>query len=101
MNACRNRLTTALRAYRRRKSRHAYSLNENISLPTDQIVGIMDEFLDRLHNHECVERIVAALNERERRIVGMRFQENMSFKEIAGQEHSTVAAIKAVVARFL
>lgn len=99
MNACRNRLTTALRTYYRRKSWHAYSLNENISLPTGQIVGIMHEFFDQLHNHECAERIVAALNERERRIVGMRFQENMSFKEIAEQEHSTVAAIKAVLAR--
>ncbi len=99
MNTCRKRLTTALRTYRRRKSRHAYSLNENISLPTGQIVDIIDEFFDQLHNHECVERIVAALNERESRIVDMRFKQNMSFREIAEKEHSTVAAIKAVLAR--
>ena len=50
---------------------------------------------------EDADRILSALNNRERRIADMRFRKNMSYKDIAKQEHSTIGAVKAVIARIV
>lgn len=100
MNTCQNRFSTALRKYRRRFKRHAYSLDDNayyesFAISSDNI----QEFLEQLMKCEDADRILSALNNRERRIADMRFRKNMSYKDIAKQEHSTIGAVKAVIAR--
>lgn len=102
MNTCQNRFSTALRKYRRRLKRHAYSLDddahyESIAVSNDNI----QEFLEQLMKCEEVDRILSSLNNRERRIADMRFRKNMSYKDIARQENSTIGAIKAVIARIV
>lgn len=93
-------ISTALRKYRRRFKRHAYSLDDNayyesFAISSDNI----QEFLEQLMKCEDADRILSALNNRERRIADMRFRKNMSYKDIAKQEHSTIGAVKAVIAR--
>lgn len=102
MNTCQNRLSTALRKYRRRFKRHAYSLDddayyESFAISSDNI----QEFLEQLMRCEEADRILSVLNNRERRIADMRFRKNMSYKDIAKQEHSTIGAVKAVIARIV
>lgn len=102
MNTCQNRIYTALKKYRRRFKHHAYSLDddahyESIAVSNDNI----QEFLEQLMKCEEVDRILSSLNNRERRIADMRFRKNMSYKDIARQENSTIGAIKAVIARIV
>lgn len=102
MVTCQKRLSTAIKTYRRRKKKHAYVLDEErFRLPDDQTAHLVDDCLDRIHNRECVDRILAVLNERERKIAELHFNQDMSFEEIAEQEHSTIGAVKAVLARLI
>ena len=95
-----NRLTTALRTYRRRMKKQM-SLDDDITftLPPEQIRDAMDEIVNRISNKELLDRILQALNERERDIVQRHFVLGESVNEIADAEHTTVGAVKAIIAR--
>lgn len=97
---CMNRLTTALRTYRRRMKKQM-SLDDdiNFTLPPEQIRDAMDEIVNRISNKELLDRILQALNERERDIVQRHFVLGESVNEIADAEHTTVGAVKAIIAR--
>lgn len=97
---CMNRLTTALRTYRRRMKKQM-SLDDdiNFTLPPEQIRDAMDEIVNRISNKELLDRILQALNDRERDIVQRHFVLGKSVNEIADAEHTTVGAVKAIIAR--
>lgn len=97
---CLNRLTTALRTYRRRMKKQL-SLDENsyFSLPPDQLHDAMDEIINQISNKELLDRVFQALNDRERDIVQHYFVLGETVNEIADAEHTTVGAIKAIIAR--
>lgn len=97
---CMYRLTTALRTYRRHMKKQM-SLDDdiNFTLPPEQIRDAMDEIVNRISNKELLDRILQALNERERDIVQRHFVLGESVNEIANAEHTTVGAIKAIIAR--
>lgn len=59
----------------------------------------MDEIVNRISNKELLDRILQALNERERDIVQRHFVLGESINEIADAEHTTVGAVKAIIAR--
>lgn len=98
--ACFNRLTTALRTYRRRKKRQT-SLDDEVSfvLPQEAIISSIDEFVNRLSNQELLERILTALNDREREVVQRHLIQGESLEDIAREKETTLGAMKAVLAR--
>ena len=77
------------------------SLDDDITftLPPEQIRDAMDEIVNRISNKELLDRILQALNERERDIVQRHFVLGETVNEIAEAENTTVGAIKAVIAR--
>lgn len=97
---CMNRLTTALRTYRRRMKKQM-SLDDDICfvLPPEQIQNAMDEIINQISNRELLDKILKALNDRERDIVQRHFVLGESVREIATADHTTVGAIKAIIAR--
>ena len=97
---CLNRLTTALRTYRRRMKKQV-SLDDdiNFTLPPEQIRDAVDEIVNRMSNQELLDRILAALNNRERDIVQRRFVLGESISDIADADNTTPGAIKAILAR--
>lgn len=97
---CKNRLGPALRKCRYRKRYHV-SLPEDDSLylSHDQISQAMDNIIDKIADQECIDRIFAALNNRERKLLDMRYQQGMSFEDIAAHENTTTGAVKGVLAR--
>ena len=98
--ACTNRLTTALRTYRRRKKRQT-SLDDEVSfvLPQEAIIASIDEFVYRLSNQELIERILVALNDREREVVQRHLIQGESLEDLAKEKETTLGAMKAVLAR--
>lgn len=96
---CMNRLRTALRTYRRRMKRQTSLDDANFSLPPDQIQNAVDEIVNRLSNQELLDRILTALNDRERDIVQRHFVLGESVGEIADADHTTAGAVKAIIAR--
>lgn len=98
--ACFNRLTTALRTYRRRKKRQT-SLDDEVSfvLPQEAIIASIDEFVNRLSNKELIERIMTALNDREREVVQRHLIQGESLEDLAKEKNTTPGAMKAVLAR--
>lgn len=67
---CYNRMTTAIKTYRRRK-KHQVSLENETAfvLPQEAIAASIDELVSRISNQELLDRIITALNEREREVV--------------------------------
>ena len=99
-DTCMHRLTTALRTYRRRKKRRIYVPDDTeLRLSAEQINDAIDAFLEQTHKRECIERLTAALNSREREILDKHLRQGLPFKEIAKQERTTVGAVKGVLAR--
>ena len=96
---CMNRLTTALRTYRRRMKRQTSLDDANFTLPPEQIQNAVDEIVNQLSNQELLDRILTALNDRERDIVQRHFMLGESVSEIADADHTTVGAVKAIIAR--
>lgn len=97
---CMNRLTTALRTYRRRMKKQLSLDDEvNFTLPPEQIRDAMDEIINRMSNKELLDRILQALNDRESDIVQRHFVLGETVNEIASADQTTVGAIKAVLVR--
>lgn len=97
---CMNRLTTALKTYRRRMKKQS-SLDDDISfiLPPDQVLDAVDEIVNRLSNQEMIDRILAALNDREREVVQRHLIQGESLEELAKENATSLGAMKAVLAR--
>lgn len=97
---CYNRMTTAIRTYRRRK-KHRVSLEDETTfvLPQEAIAASIDELVSRISNQELLDRIIAALNEREREVVHRHLILGESLDNIAKEKDSSVGAIKAILAR--
>ena len=97
---CMNRLTTALRTYRRRMKKQMSLDDEvNFTLPPEHIRDAMDEIINRMSNKELLDKILQALNDRERDIVQRHFVLGESVNAIAAAEQTTAGAIKAILAR--
>lgn len=100
MKTCFNRFSNARDKYRVRKRHNVHLPDDgNLRLPADQISLSLDEFCEKMFDRECLERISSTLNERERNILDMRYQQEMSFEDIAAHEHTTAGAVKGVLAR--
>lgn len=56
-------------------------------------------FLSKITNREIIDRLFAVFNDSERRILNAHIIEELSFEDIAAREHTTVGAVKAVLAR--
>ena len=86
-----NRLTTALRTYRRRMKKQMSLDDElNFTLPPEQISNAADEIINRMSNKELLDNILQALNDRERDIVQRHFVLGESVNEIAAAEQRRV-----------
>ena len=97
---CINRLTTALKTYRRRKKHHVpLELQTDLKLRPEQILDSINDFVNRVSNQELIERIFTALNSREREVAERYFIHGWSVEEIANHDQTTVGAVKAVLAR--
>ncbi len=98
---CRHRLVSALRTYRSRKKRYVGPLDDvRIISSPEHTLDAIDEYINHMDNKELANKILFLLNDRERRIVQKRYYQEFSPSEIADQEHMTVGAVKAVLARF-
>ncbi len=97
---CMNRLTTALKTYRRRMNRQS-SLDDEASftVPPEQIRDAVDDIVNRLSNQELIDRIMAALSAREREVVQRHLVQGESLVDIAKEKNTSVGAVKAVLAR--
>lgn len=97
---CMNRFKASLRKYRRYRKRFAaMEQSEVIRLSTKQTWDCISDFAASQENRELLETILLALNQREHDMVVRRFIKNKSFEEIAEEDHTTVSAVKAVLAR--
>ena len=97
---CRHRLTSALRTYRTRKKHHVGPFDDARIIGSPQhTIDIIEEFIDRMDDKALVDRVLSFLTDRERRIVQKRYYQDFSPSEIADQEHMTIGAVKAVLAR--
>lgn len=96
---CMNRLRAALKKYRRRQKHHVALSDEMLSLTPDMITNIADDLANSEYQKEVVDRILSALNEREKHIAEEHFIEGKSLDEIADNEATTTSAVKSVLAR--
>lgn len=96
---CMNRLRAALKKYRRRQKHHVALSDEMLSLTPDMITNIADDFANSEYQKEIVDRILSALNQRERHIAEEHFIIGKSLDEIANEQASTTGAVKSVIAR--
>ena len=100
MNVCHKRFTTALKTYRRRHARTKPLIDDTtLYLSPEQVLDATDVFLSKITNREIIDRLFAVFNDRERRILNAHIIEELSFEDIAAREHTTVGAVKAVLAR--
>ena len=100
MNVCHKRLTAALKAYHRRRGRMKPLVDASeLRLSPEQFLNAADIFLSKMTNREIIDRLLAVFNDRERRIFHAYIIEGLSFEDIAAYVHTTVGAVKAVLAR--
>lgn len=97
---CMNRLSTAVNTYRRRMKRQSSLDDETVfTLPPEQIRDAVDEVVNRISNQELINRILEALNTREREVVQRHLVQGESLENIAEDKNTTVGAVKAALAR--
>ena len=89
---CRYRLMTALNTYRRRQKRH-------VPLEERELMTAIDALPDRIGSRETLERILDALNEREKGLVQAHFVDGVSCEELAERQNTTIGAIRTALAR--
>lgn len=100
VSTCWNRLRSALRKYRSRKKHHI-EYNEFIKLECVEGHSStpVDKYLDKQANEAILHHLLKVLNERERDVITLHFIQGVSLTDIATQNHASVGAIKAVLAR--
>lgn len=59
----------------------------------------VDKYLDKQANEAILHHLLKVLNERERDVITLHFIQGVSLTDIATQNHASVGAIKAVLAR--
>lgn len=97
---CRHRLTSALRTYRTRKKHHVGPFDDACIIESPQhTIDVIEEYIDCMDDKVLADRVLSILTDRERRIVQKRYYQDFSPSEIADQEHMTIGAVKAVLAR--
>lgn len=97
---CMNRLSTAVNTYRRRMKRQSSLDDEAVfTLPPEQIRDAVDEVVNRISNQELIDRIMEALNTREREVIQRHLVQGEPLEHIAEEENTTVGAVKAILAR--
>lgn len=95
---CRYRLMTALNTYRRRQRRHV-PLEDDAALTERELMTAIDALPDRIGSRETLERILDALNEREKGLVQAHFVDGVSCEELAERQNTTIGAIRTALAR--
>jgi RNA polymerase sigma-70 factor (ECF subfamily) len=86
----------------RRKARHEHvEATELCELPVLAEVPGVGEILDERQRHETLAEALASLPERCREVVQLRFQENLSYKEIAARLGVTTDTVKVQLGRGL
>lgn len=95
---CRYRLMTALNTYRRRQKRHV-PLEDDAALTEQELMTAIDALPDRIGSRETLERVLDALNEREKGLVQAHFVDGVSCEELAKRQNTTIGAIRTALAR--
>ena len=100
VETCWNRLKPAVNKYRRRKKRYISIDNEEqLHLPVERIQNDVNEVLECIHRKETLEKLLNALNQRERDIVERHIVRGQPLPEIARQEQISIGAAKSILAR--
>ena len=100
VETCWNRLKPAVKKYRRRKKRYISIDNEEqLHLSVERIQNDVNEVLECIHRKETLEKLLNALNQRERNIVERHIVHGQPLSEIARQEQISVGAAKSILAR--
>lgn len=95
---CRYRLMTELNTYRRRRKRHV-ALDGETAVSDERLMTAIDALPERIGQRETLERILDALNEREKGLVREHFVDGASVEELARRRNTTSGAIRAALAR--
>ena len=106
---CRYRLMTALARLRRkarrlaederRRQRRHVPLEDDAALTERELMTAIDALPDRIGSRETLERILDALNEREKGLVQAHFVDGVSCEELAERQNTTIGAIRTALAR--
>lgn len=100
VKTCYNRFTTAVSKYRRRKSHHVFSMDDENSAPqVAQTMSALDSWLINENVAAYTKRILDTLNDREAEIFQERFIEGQRMSDIANRRQSTVSAVKSILSR--
>jgi RNA polymerase sigma-70 factor (ECF subfamily) len=84
----------------RRKARHEHvAVTDLRELPVLEEAPGVGEIMDERQRHETLAEALASLPERCREVVRLRFQENLSYKEIAGRLGVTTDCVKVHLGR--
>ena len=95
---CRHRLMTELNTYRRRQKRHV-ALDGETVVSDERLMTAIDALPDRIGSRETLERVLDALNEREKGLVQAHFVDGVSCEELAERQNTTIGAIRTALAR--
>ncbi len=97
--ACRFRLTNAIKTYRRKKKRHAFSMDQKgMELP-DTTCSVIDSWLSEETVKQYEKQIFTLLNDTEQLIYYDYFKKRKSIKQIAAETQKSESAVKSVISR--
>ena len=99
IKTCMHRLTTAIKKYRRRKTFHIYSLDEEKAPEPQEMISTIEHWIEEEANKENINKILELLNTREGQVFSELFIENQDLHEIAQKHGDTLSAEKSVLAR--
>lgn len=99
IKTCMHRLTTAIKKYRRRKTFHLYSFDEEKAPEPQEMISTIEQWIGEETNKENINKILELLNIREGQVFSELFIENRGLQEIAEKHGDTLSAEKSVLAR--
>ena len=99
IKTCMHRLTTAIKKYRRRKTFHLYSLDEEKAPEPQEMISTIEAWIGEETSRENINKILGLLNMRESQVFSEFFLENHDLQEIAEHQGDTLSAEKSVLAR--
>lgn len=99
IKTCMHRLTTAIKKYRRRKTFHLYSFDEEKAPEPQEMISTIEQWIGEETNKENINKILELLNIREGQVFSELFIENRELQEIAEKHGDTLSAEKSVLAR--
>ena len=94
----RYRLMKAMKTSRRRQRRNV-PLEDEEAMTERELITAIDALPDRIGSRETLERILDALNEREKGLVQAHFVDGVSCEELAERQNTTIGAIRTALAR--